>query len=542
MGARVFILQDGTKATVPDESIEKWMQRMDVRGVKFRDADMSGEMTVGEPQVIKSTDRPEEIPTLDNGEAPQRAPDEIKVTPREDEAPSPGIGQRLMDGYRTLSDGTAAALDTATFGASGKLMHAIGGMSQRDIDARSPLATAVGHTGAAVFSPANKLGQAVEGASVLSNLGRAAIGNAAVGGASGLHAAELEGRDPEQGGYWGAALGALTGAGGALAGEALSGAGKLAGNIADRTRVAAAGLDATIRKELAKKFGVADLPANLAAMIERVSPSPALGQSALTRAEGLASRLDDIGPRIDQTLTEAGDAQGLNDFVPGSWAALQAKMAQGAGAASSRAVTGSESAMADALERQAARLGDQSAPANLVGLRQRNTGWGKSAYGDSTNISDSASKLAAGELRDAGEAALDDIMTHALPETEQAFHGFNKDFGEAALLERAARNRAAVEAGETKMPGAVAAVAASAANGVPGLVSGAASGTRNLLTQAIGGTRGLDAMANGLRVGEQALPAAGEAIRGAGARMNPLNARIAAALAEQEREDEEQRY
>jgi hypothetical protein len=531
------MLADGTKATVPDASIDKWMQRMDVRGVKFRDADMSADMTVGEPQVIKgggeAPDYSDEVPRLASADnAPARAPDEIQVTPREDSSPSPSIGDRVVDGYRTLSDGAAAALDTATFGGSGKLMEAMGGMSQRDINARSPMATAIGSTGAAVFSPANKLGQ---GAGLAGSL----IGNTATGLASGAHAAELEGKDPMQGGGWGAALGLLTGAGGEAVGSLTRGAGKLAGGIADRTRVAAAGIDANTRKELAKKFGVTDLPANLASMIERVTPSPRLGQSALTRAETLANRMDEVGPKIDQTLTEAG-GQGLDAFIPGSWTDLQNKMSRGAGAAQSRAVTGSESAMGDALDRQASRLADQSAPANLVGLRQRNTGWGKSAYGDSSNISDSSSKLAAGELRDAGEASLDDIMTHALPETEQAFHGYNKDFGEAALLERAARTRAAVEAGETKMPGAVAAVGAGIANGVPGLVSGAASGTRNLLTQAIGGTRGLDVIANGLRAGERSLPAAGEAIRGASSNMTPLNARIAAALAEQQREEEEE--
>lgn len=58
MGSRQFILEDGRTANVPEESIATWMERMDKRGVKFRDADADtdafSEMTVGEPEVIKS--------------------------------------------------------------------------------------------------------------------------------------------------------------------------------------------------------------------------------------------------------------------------------------------------------------------------------------------------------------------------------------------------------------------------------------------------------------------------------------------------------
>lgn len=58
MGGRQFVLDDGTTANVPEESLDKWMQRMDSRGIKFRsaetDADVASTMTVGEPEVIKS--------------------------------------------------------------------------------------------------------------------------------------------------------------------------------------------------------------------------------------------------------------------------------------------------------------------------------------------------------------------------------------------------------------------------------------------------------------------------------------------------------
>lgn len=462
-----------------------------------------------EPQAGPHAD---EMPRLASEDtAPPRAPDEIQVTPR-DETPEPGLWDRLMSG----------GADAATLA---KVREA------QPVNGTTGLVKNV----ASLMAP-----PILKGAGVLGRMGAAAVNQGVGGAASGALGAALEDKDPLAGGGWGAALGMLTGGAGELVGSAVEGAGKLAGGIADRTRVAAAGLDANTRKELAKKFGVTDLPRNLAEMIERVTPSPRGGQSALTRAETLASRLDEVGPKIDQTLMDAGEL-GLNSRIPESWQALQNKMSSGAGAAQTRAVTGGESAMGDALERQAAKLANQPAPADLVGLRQRNTAWGKDAYGEGLNINDRASTRAAGDLRDAGEATLDDIMAAAPSEIGQAFHGYNKDFGEAAMLERAARTRAAVEAGETKMPGAVASVAAGVANGVPGLVSGAASGTRNLLTQALGGTRGLDVMANGLRAAEAPLQQAGPVVRGGINGAGAISRRVAAALAGQELTDEERR-
>lgn len=528
MGARVFVLADGTRATVPDESIGKWTQRMDVRGVKFRDADMSADMTVGEPQVIKGgqagPDHSDEVPRLETADnAPPRAPDEVQVTPKpEPEAEGPGFWQKALDGYRTVSDGTAAALNTGTFGLSGRAAEALGGMSQRDMNARSPYATAIGSAGAAMFSPLNKAsvpGQAVGLLGKAANVGKAALANGAMGAAGGAQAAYDDGRSPMQGAGWGAALGLLTGAGGQAIGEAAQSGGKLAGGLADRARIGAAGLDTEAQTALAQKLGISELPSELAAAVERITPSPRFGFSPTGRRDAAKAITSEVGPKIGAVLDEAGNAQGVNSLIPNEFAALQQSQAAKGAAAQGRAVSGSETAYANALNSQAERLGQQGSPGTLNGLRERNTQWSKDAYRGDQLISDtdSASRLAAKELRDSGEGTMDTLMSHALPETEAEFHGLNKEFSSAATLRDAAEAQRKASGGR-----------------VPFTMRGAAM-------QLAGGPQGLDAIANGLRAGESGLSAGGANMTRATPQMTAVDRMVAGLLA-QHNDDEEQRH
>jgi hypothetical protein len=498
-------LADGDEYEMPEQEAFPAMQDLERRGVKF---------AVSEVPVADSA-HPDEAPRLASEDAPPpRAPDEVRVG---DLPEQPSSWRQLYDKI-TSGGADADAL---------KQLHAA--------QPKNPTTAMVENVAGMLAPPILK------GSSFVGRLGASAVNQGVSGAGSGALNAALEGKDIKQGAGWGAALGLLGGGAGELAGSVVQGAGKLAGGVANRARIAAAGLDANTRKELAKKFGVADLPASLASLIERVSPSPRWGQSALTRAEGLAGKLDDIGPRIDDVLREAGDAQGLNAAVPDSWEGLQRTAVQDAAAAQGRAVPADQVALANALEAQAARLSTQPAPADLVGLRQRNTEWGRSAFGDGLTMSDKAGSQAAGQLRDLGEATLDDLVERAGAETAEAFHGLNKDYGEAAMLEKAARNRAAVEAGDTKAPGGVAAMAAAAANGVPGLVSGATSGTRNWLSQALGGSRGLDLIANAARGASRPLESLSGTIRAGGNGSGAIAGRIASGLARQDLTDEERR-
>jgi hypothetical protein len=51
---RTFKLASGGYADVPEDQINSWMQEMDESGVKFTTADVTADMQVGEPEVIKS--------------------------------------------------------------------------------------------------------------------------------------------------------------------------------------------------------------------------------------------------------------------------------------------------------------------------------------------------------------------------------------------------------------------------------------------------------------------------------------------------------
>lgn len=61
-GVRTFKLQGGGYADVPEEKLDEWMRRMDKRGIQFETADVSADMQVGEPEVIKTPSPPAPAP------------------------------------------------------------------------------------------------------------------------------------------------------------------------------------------------------------------------------------------------------------------------------------------------------------------------------------------------------------------------------------------------------------------------------------------------------------------------------------------------
>lgn len=162
-------LAEGDEYEMPEQEAFAAMQDLEKRGVKF---------AVSEVPAADSA-HPDEAPRLASEDTPPpRAPDSVQVTPKPE---GPGVWRRLADAYTDASNGTAAALNTATFGLSGRALEAIGGPSQRQMNEQSPYSTAIGSTGAAVFSPANKLAAPVQGARALANIGRAALANGVMG-------------------------------------------------------------------------------------------------------------------------------------------------------------------------------------------------------------------------------------------------------------------------------------------------------------------------------------------------------------------------
>lgn len=53
-GIKTFKLAAGGYADVPDDQVQSWMQEMDHNGVQFESAQVSPEMTVGDPEVLKT--------------------------------------------------------------------------------------------------------------------------------------------------------------------------------------------------------------------------------------------------------------------------------------------------------------------------------------------------------------------------------------------------------------------------------------------------------------------------------------------------------
>ena len=71
-GVRTFKLAGGGYADVPEEKMDEWMRRMDSRGIQFATADVSADMQIGEPEVIKSPR--EEMTTVDLSSDPLERP------------------------------------------------------------------------------------------------------------------------------------------------------------------------------------------------------------------------------------------------------------------------------------------------------------------------------------------------------------------------------------------------------------------------------------------------------------------------------------
>lgn len=207
MGGRQFILDDGTTANVPEQSIDKWMQRMDSRGIKFRDAetdeDVASTMTVGAPEVIKgptssqSFDTPAEpentggstTPTapvtgsagggdwlrglLGGGEDPTGfSAHASTVTPKDLDVPNTmtGVPQALIAGAingpagHYVKDAGNLAQDLPLGIATNAVNDAIAPYREWDAKARegAPVAYAIADTVSSAFDPINKVAGAAK--------------------------------------------------------------------------------------------------------------------------------------------------------------------------------------------------------------------------------------------------------------------------------------------------------------------------------------------------------------------------------------------
>ena len=530
MGGRVFVLADGTKATVPDEALDKWMQRMDTRGVKFRDADMSAEMTVGEPEVIKAASEPEPQPEpqLEAAKDPnaQYEGSAWKMTNAEADAEKAHVLRMLQDpSYFTRQ----------LAGAGGKYL---GGM--------------IGGAG-----------PAAEG--FLANAGRqAAAGAVESGGAAVAH----------EKGPWQTAQDVLFG--GATAGVGaglLDGLGRGAGQLArgahwlgDKARNVVAGVGAREARAIAERQGL-DAVDQLGRNLEELVPPRAMGRSSRGYAEELARQLGDEAKPAPGTMRAelrdiyqtAGKDEGLDAFVPGAQEQLRDRVSREAAQLGANGLTDEAAHRAAALQRIADRLQMQGdGPGTLAGFVGQKAELQAAGHGGAAStVPDQASAWAAARAGRIGKEELSAVMSAgATPETEAAWRAASDRMAKAATLEELTRNKAGAEitagdVGTALLGGVVGAGAgylgsqltdaddSGAAMALGTGVGGAMfSGTRNAFRQAAG-SWGSDVAANAFRGAGRRLAGTGEALRGAGQQAGaPLGA-LLGALRNQSIDDEE---
>lgn len=456
--------------------------------------------------------------------------------------PTPGFWESAA---QTLGDTARGGAHGATFGAidakfgddQQSVLERLGLASYDDVKERSPVASTVGDITGSVLSPGSKIGMAAKGAGTLAKIGRAAFG---AGVESGAREA-FEGGDAESsqdaaqmGAGIGAGVSGLANAAGAAlksstAGKLAAGLGRGVGHIADTARNKAFGIGNKELQDLAKKNGATDIAANTASHLEQLLPSPKWGSNAATKGEQLGAMRDKMGAEIGAALDEAGTAEGLDAFIgpgqgnPGSWAAIQQKLAQEA--AGLKQASPGELARFNAADGFAQRLANEPAPASLGGLHQRVSDWGKEAYKSKGAIS-SAADTAAGEAaelgRSVGRDELDAIMQYATPQTQQRFDDSMRGYSNVADYANAAEQRGVTEAAASKLMGGAVGVAAPLAGLAMGDVTGALagagmalhSGTRNYLTQLAEGSRGFDVAANAARAVQGQLKGAPQALPG----------------------------
>jgi len=510
-----------------------------------------------DPDIRAALDTPDEDTDIAAAlEAPAPAPEQEE----------PGIWRRLADAYTDASNGTAAALNTATFGLSGRALEAIGGPSQRQMNEQSPYSTAIGSTGAAVFSPANKLAAPVQGAKALANIGRAALANGVMGAAGGAQAAHDEGRSELGGMGWGGALGLLTGGAGQAIGEGVQAAGRGAHWLADKARNVVAGVGAREARPLMEAHGL-DAADQLGRNLEELVPPRWYGRSSRGYAEELGKMLGDEAAPAAGTLRgdlralygAAGADPAVQSLVPGAQQQMASRAAQEAAALRGSALADVDEQRAAALQRIADRL-SAAQPGGLDALVRAKAGLQAAGHtGGGSTIGDKASEWAAARAGRIGKEELEGVMSGgASPQMRTEWRNLSDRMSKAATLEELTRNKAGAEitAGDVGTALLGSAVGAGAGyigsqftdsddtGGAMALGTGLGgamfSGTRNAFRQAAG-SWGSDVAANAFRGAGNQLTNAGQYIQNATAPVSAAISRLAASLGAQRPEDDEER-
>lgn len=423
---------------------------------------------------------------------------------------------------RGFMHGATMGLYDAKIPGVGKSFPEVFGEEPYDqVRAAHPTANVAGDVVGSIASPVGKLGQAAKGAGFVA---RGVRGGLAGAGESGVRAL-AEGEDPEKaaatGGGVSAAVSSIAPAIGKGIGAIGDKAGELFGAGADKARLYAAGLgDESVAKALADRLGVSALPKDLAALVERITPSSGRGMSATERATELGGELNTIGDQLGNKYDYAGKTEGLDAFVPGAWSAIAQRM--GLKARAVPEASAGERALRGAMESNAAGVAAEAPPSSLRGLVGRKSAWqGEGHSGPGGNVPDVGSKQAAADMGRVAKEELEDVLQYATPQTQLETRALNRDFQVRAALQEAAESapKDNVPGWLPRVGGAIVGGAAGGAlSGPGGAVLGAGSGAMYgaRAASSVTGTRGADYWANIGRMLERNAPAVGDGARDVG--------------------------
>lgn len=537
------------KLPVTNAPIPKVNQVPDLQASPAADAELDAllaapqaQMTVGVPEVIKTpVPRPVEQPkpwyeALVPKSMPAR-PDQAAgrgldapLTPASQAAAdeqNKSVGQKALDAYTDLSNGTAAALNTATFGLSGRGLEAMGGPSQQQMNAQSPLSTAVGSTAAAVFSPVNEIAAPVQGAGALARMGRAALTNGVINAGYGAQAAHDRGEPELEGAVAGGLTGAALGAGGEGAGALASGLKKKAAEMTSHifmTPAQRAALNAAKGStEASGELGQAVRDAGLVkprGWLDYLRP-PTAGRVAENAEKKLATAGAGIG-RFEDSIVKSGVNPDV-DVAP-----LVDDLTQMSHESSNRLPLGAEkdaqvaADQADRITKVSQAHGPEGTIPFSEAIKDKRDvagriKWNKSAQQD-TYGQEAVNKAVWSQLKEQSDAALDKAVAEGSidPEALATYKKDNREFSTAAqvfdpAMKMAERNaETGLSARELLwatalgggLEGGIGAMAAKAGRGG---IAGAQAGLANKASQASG------ALSSTLKGGARVLPAMQEA-------------------------------
>lgn len=435
----------------------------------------------------------------------------------------------LSDAARGAAHGATLGFADTKFGEDKQsVMQRLGGDDYDAVKERSPVATTVGDFAGGMAIPVPGTGAAKAGATgwkaAAALMARRAAEQAVVGGTMGGARAIAEGEDPTQAAGIGAVLGGAGSAalelGGAAATAAKPWVAKGLNAVADAARTRPFGIggsDAQLSK-IAAKFGVDELPANIAKMIEEhVPPEGLIGRNREEYRKALEPIIDREGQDLGALRQHIGQEQGVNSIIPAEYAKMRQNMQDEIASLPTR--TAKQRELVNAMQKDLEAFDKQATPRTLTGLANVKSQYQADGHiGPMGTVPEKAAAQSSANFGSEGKNTISRLLDYSTDDVHAAHDLASKNYGEASTLydqiePKAVRDRMntnaakAAAAGIGAVGGAImgAGTAAStdhsilggaAIGGLGGALSSTNTGTRNLMTQLLEQPKAMDTIAN----------------------------------------------